>query len=129
MDIDVRCVLLLANYAAAVGLGELKLQSTLNEPFRAEVKLLNLGNVSADEVIVSFAAIEDFQQRKIEHFFFYSDFRFEVVMSGGVPVARITSSRAIQEPYLGFILEARWPTGRLQREYTVLLDMPARLAE
>ena len=28
------------------------------------------------------------------------------------------------EPYLDFIIEARWPSGRLLREYTVLVDPP-----
>lgn len=122
-------LLLVANYAAAVGLGGLALHSTLNEPFHAEVKLLNLGNVGVDEVIVSFASLEDFEKRKVEHFYFYSDFTFEVSVNGGVPVVHIKSPRPIQEPYLGFILEARWPNGRLQREYTVLLDMPGKLTD
>ena len=116
-----------ATQAAALGLGELKLQSTLNEPFKAEVALTNLGSISAEEILVSFASIEEFEKRKLEHFFFYSDFKFAIDLNRRVVV--ITSPRPITEPYLEFILEVRWPTGRLQREYTVLLDMPMRLAE
>jgi Tfp pilus assembly protein FimV len=118
---------LLAAQAGAVGLGELKLQSTLNEPFKAEVALTNTANIGEEEIVVGFASAEDFAKRKLEHFFFYSDFQFEVDLNRRVVL--ISSSRPITEPYLQFILEVRWPAGRLQREYTVLLDMPMRLAE
>ena len=30
----------------------------------------------------------------------------------------------MREPYLDFLVEVRWPNGRLLREYTVLLDLP-----
>ena len=36
----------------------------------------------------------------------------------------MTSDEAVVEPYLDFVVEARWPDGRLLREYTVLLDPP-----
>lgn len=113
---------LLSIQTMAVGLGELKLQSTLNEPFKAEIELANVENISEEEIIVGFASAEAFAQRKLENFFFYSDFTFAVDLNRRVVL--ITSSRPINEPYLGFILEVRWPAGRLQREYTVLLDMP-----
>jgi pilus assembly protein FimV len=121
--------MLVANYAAALGLGGLTLESRLNEPFKAEVQLLNIGSISTDEIIVSFAAAEEFEKRQLEQFYFFSDFKFAVVLEQGKPVVHISSSRPIQEPYLGFIVELRWPTGRLQREYTVLLDMPVSSAE
>ncbi len=120
-------VCLFAAQSSAVGLGELTLQSTLNEPFKAEVALTGTGNSNAEEIMVGFASAEDFAKRKLEHFFFYSDFQFTVDLPRKAVL--ITSSRPITEPYLEFILEVRWPTGRLQREYTVLLDMPMQLAE
>ena len=42
----------------------------------------------------------------------------------GEPVIKVTSSEAVREPFLGILLEANWPKGRLLREYTVLLDPP-----
>ena len=37
---------------------------------------------------------------------------------------RITSSKAVVEPYINFIVQAQWPSGKLLREYTVLVDLP-----
>ena len=36
----------------------------------------------------------------------------------------ITSRESVLEPYLDFLIEVRWPEGRLLREYTILLDLP-----
>ena len=30
----------------------------------------------------------------------------------------------MREPYLNFLVDVLWPSGRLQREYTLLLDPP-----
>ena len=43
--------------------------------------------------------------------------------SDGVYVL-LTSSEIIREPYLSFVLETRWPSGRLLSEYRVSLDLP-----
>ena len=37
---------------------------------------------------------------------------------------RLTSDRAVQEPFVDVILEITWATGRLVREYTLLFDPP-----
>lgn len=123
-------LLVLTNYAVALGLGELKLNSTLNESFDAEVRLLDVGDLGADEIIVHLADNKEFDRRKLERHFFYSEFKFAVVkQNSDDAVIRITSHNSIYEPYLSFILEIRWPGGRVLREYTVLMDMPAPLAD
>ena len=37
----------------------------------------------------------------------------------------VTTDQPVREPYLNFLVEFLWPTGRLMREYTVLLDPPS----
>jgi pilus assembly protein FimV len=41
-------------------------------------------------------------------------------------VLRVTSDRPLLEPFVDVIVEATWATGRLVREYTMLLDPPSR---
>ena len=41
----------------------------------------------------------------------------------------LSTDAPLREPYLDFIVEARWPDGRLLREYTVLVDLPPRGAD
>ena len=46
-------------------------------------------------------------------------------VSGDSGVLHIRSRQPVREPYLNFLVEFLWPTGRLMREYTVLLDPPS----
>jgi pilus assembly protein FimV len=111
--------------AAALGLGELTLKSYLNEPLSAEVQLLEIGELDPTQIRVRLASREDFTRAGVERAYFLTSLKFEVVGDGpGGARLVITSPDPVREPYLDFLVEARWPTGRLLREYTVLLDPP-----
>lgn len=116
---------LLSNMAAALGLGEVRLNSTLNEPLNAEIKLLDTRGLSASQILVGLASPADYERNGVERLYFFTEFQFDVQLnqSGGA-VVRITSHNPVREPYLNFLVEARWPTGRLLREYTLLMDLP-----
>ena len=51
-----------AGSVMALGLGELKLESFLNQPLNASVDLLNMGNLHQDEVKVRLATRDDFEK-------------------------------------------------------------------
>src|SRR5690606_39041842 len=36
----------------------------------------------------------------------------------------LSTRNPVREPYLNFLVEARWTSGRLLREYTLLMDLP-----
>ena len=114
-----------AGTVMALGLGELKLESFLNEPLDASVDLLNRGTLHEDEIKVRLATHEDFTKLGLERSYFLTSITFEVVSdeSGNAKIM-MSSDEPVLEPYLDFIVEARWPTGRLLREYTVLIDPP-----
>lgn len=115
-----------ANSALALGLGELKLESFLNEPLSASVNLLNTGGLHEDEIKVRLGTREDFKRLGIDRSFFLTRIDFDVqIDDDGRARIVMTSDDAVLEPYLDFIVEARWPSGRLLREYTVLIDPPA----
>ena len=107
----------------ALGLGEVRLESFLNEPLKASVDLLNMGGLHEDEIKIRLATTEDFDKLGLERNFFLTNIRFDVVAdgNGGARIV-ISSEEPVLEPYLDFIVEARWPSGRLIREYTVLVD-------
>jgi len=118
------------NAVFALGMGEIKLNSSLNEPLDAEIQLLNIGDLSELEMLVGLGSREDFKAAGVERLFLLTDLRFKVDMSApGNPVLRVTSRKPIREPYLDFLLELQWPSGRLLREYTLLLDLPVYATE
>jgi len=109
----------------SLGLGELSLESFLNEPLQATVDLLNTGGLHGDEIKIRLATKEDFDNIGLERAYFLTSIKFEVEMGeDGQPRILISSEDPVLEPYLDFIVEARWPSGRLLREYTVLVDPP-----
>lgn len=115
-----------ASSALALGLGELKLKSNLNEPLKASVDLLNTDGLHEDEIRIRLGTREDFNRLGLERTFFLTSIQFEVVVDdGGRPRIIMRTDDPVLEPYLDFIVEARWPSGRLLREYTVLIDPPA----
>jgi pilus assembly protein FimV len=114
-----------ASSVMALGLGEMELESFLNEPLKASVDLLNMGGLHGDEIKVRLGTTEDFKKLGLDRDFFLTNITFEVVTDGsGNARILITSQEPVLEPYLDFIIEARWPSGRLLREYTVLVDPP-----
>ncbi len=114
-----------ASSLMALGLGEIKLESFLNEPLKASIDLLNMGGLHPDEIKIRLGTSDDFDKLGIDRAYFLTSIKFEVSGndSGGARIV-ISSEEAVLEPYLDFIVEARWPSGRLLREYTVLVDPP-----
>lgn len=114
-----------AHWASAVGLGEIRLLSAMDEPLRAEISLLNIGDLNESQIVAKLASPEDFKRSGVEREFQLTDLRFKVDLSNRAnPVVRVTSQRPIKEPYLNFLIELNWTSGRLLREYTTLLDLP-----
>ncbi|WP_275544789.1 MULTISPECIES: FimV/HubP family polar landmark protein [unclassified Pseudomonas] len=111
--------------AHALGLGEVTLQSSLNQPLVAEIELLEVRDLASNEVIPNLASPEEFIKAGVDRQYFLTDLKFTPVLKpNGKSVIRVTSSKAVREPYLNFLVEVLWPNGRLLREYTLLLDPP-----
>ena len=113
-----------SSWAAALGLGEIQLNSALNEPLDAEIRLVNTGELGETEILAGLASAEDFASAGMERELILSDLVFRLDFATGSPVLRVTSQRPIREPYLDFLVDVQWPSGRVLREYTLLLDLP-----
>ena len=68
----------LANYASALGLGEIKLNSALNQPLDAEIKLLDVRDLGADQVIVALGSPADFERNGVDRLYFYTVLEVQV---------------------------------------------------
>ncbi|ACE84274.1 FimV/HubP family polar landmark protein [Cellvibrio japonicus] len=117
--------LMLSQYASALGLGEMTLKSALNQPLEAEIKLLDTRDLSAEQILVALASPADFERNGVDRLYFYTEFQFDVRLdTPDGPKVVVTSRSPVREPYLNFLIEARWTAGRLLREYTLLMDLP-----
>ncbi len=115
----------LANPSFSFTLGDIRLESALNEPLIASIELLELDGLSESQVIVSLGSPADFERVGVESLPLLNRLQFDVeILSSSEGLVHITSSELVVEPYLNFVLNVRWPAGRIIREYTVLLDLP-----
>jgi pilus assembly protein FimV len=111
--------------ANALGLGEIKINSALNEPLNAEIKLLQVRKLSPLQIQPRMADVDEFALAGLDKSRFLTGVRFQVkVNPDGTGVIYISSDRPVREPFLNFLVELNWPNGRLVREYTLLLDPP-----
>ncbi|MEQ8939132.1 MAG: hypothetical protein RLT30_10595, partial [Gammaproteobacteria bacterium] len=133
MKFSLRFILLLSLFpgvAAALGLGNLDLESALNEPFSGKIQLLSASVDELDSLNVALADAEAFDRANIDRPFILSELRFKLIRSEtGADYIKVSSEQPIREPFLNFLVEVSWANGRLYREYTVLLDPPMYDAE
>ncbi len=118
--------LLWSSQAFALGLGEIRIDSALNEPLRAEIELLAASPDELTDLKITLASDATFERYGLDRPFFLSELQFQIFRTGRAEgnIIRVTSPSPITEPFVTFLIEANWPSGRLLREYTVLLDPP-----
>jgi len=112
--------------AGALGIGDIRLRSNLNQPLSAEIPLVTSGSDSLEEIKISLAPPEAFARAGIERQYFLSKLKFQATRKAdGSYIIQVTSQEPITEPFLNFLLEVNWPQGHLLREFTALIDPPA----
>jgi len=118
--------LLYASQAWALGLGDIRLSSALNEPLRSEIELLAAAPEELDGLTVRLASQETFQRFNLDRPAYLANLEFYIQRSGRVDgnAIRVTSTAPITEPFITFLVEAGWSRGLILREYTLFLDPP-----
>lgn len=110
--------------AHALALGKITVQSALGEPLRAEVDIIDINAEEVSSLKARIASPEAFKAAGLE---------YNAAIAAGLDVKlqrradgraylRLTSQRAVTEPFVDLILEANSSSGRLSRDYTMLLD-------
>ena len=128
-----RCALALATALAftaptalGAGLGRINVQSALGQPLRAEIEVTAVSREEAASLAARLASAAAFRQANLD--FNPALGRVRLMLerrSEGGYVIRVASPTPVNEPYLDLLVELTSSTGRVLREYTVLLDPPA----
>ncbi len=116
--------------AFAIGLGEIHLHSVLSERLQADIELLSVSPSEADSLEVNLASQDTFAKVGLERPAILMYLQFEVVKGDdGEYTIKVTSKEPISEPFLDFLVEVDWKSGRVLRQYTLLLDPPGGYME
>ena len=116
---------LLSGQAWALGLGRLTVQSALGESLRAEIDVTSITPEEASTLTLRVASPDVYRSAGIDYNSVLPSAQVALQRRpDGRTVLRVTSDRAVVEPFLDVILEVNWASGRLVRAYTLLLDPP-----
>jgi pilus assembly protein FimV len=123
--LTITACLLCPSLTWALGLGEIHLNSALNQPLNADIDLIAATPDELAALRADLAGRDAFTRYGIDRPPFLSSLTFKVAKAkDGHDVLAVRSSEAIPEPFVTFLVEVNWSRGRLMREYTVLLDPP-----
>ena len=111
--------------AYAVGLGEITVNSSLNEPLAANIQIINSTGLQENQLLVSLASAEAFERAGVSRDFFLSRLQFSIARDSANQLSiKVITDQPVVEPYLDFLVQLQWPEGRVMRSYTLLLDLP-----
>ncbi|MDO8447194.1 MAG: FimV/HubP family polar landmark protein [Rhodoferax sp.] len=115
-----------ASNATALSLGRITVQSALGEPLRAEIDVPDINAEEAASLKAAVAPPDAFRAAGLEYNPAMSGLQATLQRrANGRAYIRLSSDRAINDPFVDMILEASWASGRIVRDYTMLFDPPS----
>ncbi len=109
----------------ALGLGDLKIASNLNEPLEASISIEDAKGIIITDILVTIADPKEFTKAGLEPAAWLQRIQFTVDQNkqGGL-VVKLNTQRPVQEPFADLLIQVTWPGGKILKEYTLLLDPP-----
>lgn len=114
-----------ASDASALGLGRVTVHSALGEPLRADIDIPEINAEELASLRATVASPDAYRAAGFE----YNPAMANITITlqrrpDGGHFLRLTSPRAVNDPFIDLILEASWASGRVVRDYTMLFDPP-----
>ena len=110
--------------AWSLGLGEVSVESFLNQPLQVRIDLLTRETDDLTAVTAKLASADDYELIGASLESVPVPIRFSIEDIEGDAYIMATSNLPIGTPVVRLIVEVNWSSGRLLREYTVFLDPP-----
>src|SRR6056297_319455 len=108
----------------ALGLGEARVDSYLGQPLDVSVRLVEPEGDAIDSLTVASASPQDYDRLGVPANALGLGLEVNVDRRIDPPLVRIRSSREVTDPVVQVLIDARWSSGRVLREYTLFLDPP-----
>jgi len=116
---------ILPGWAQALGLGEIQLNSFLNQPLDAEIEIISSQRGETAGIKIKLASADAFERAGLEYTNVLRKLKFKLLTRrDGRQVIKVSTRKGYREPFLNFLLEVNWSNGRILREYAALVDPP-----
>jgi pilus assembly protein FimV len=110
--------------AMALELGQIQVKSALGQPLLAEIPITPDSPAELRNLTARLASPEDFARAGLAGVRPEVPLQFSIADAGARKVIRITSTVAVNDPYLDLLVEVNSAAGRSLREFPILLDPP-----
>lgn len=119
----------LAPICLGLGLGNAELRSWLNEPLDVSIPIIEPGRYGINDFAVRQLTGEQARVLGYTDAIYDQPYLFAVKDAPDGSLWLHGSSRQpVKEPFVSFLLQLQLPSGSIQREYTLLIDMPPESA-
>ncbi|MDI1353164.1 MAG: pilus assembly protein FimV, partial [bacterium] len=99
--------------------------SALDQPFLAEIELIDADSAPLNNMKVGLADPENFEEIGVARSDSLSFLNFQITKNAhGKLIVLVQSKERMVEPYLELVIDLTWSQGQLYKAYTVLLDPP-----
>lgn len=106
--------------AHALALSEIKLNSSLNQELDAIIEIRAATPQELDSLNIYVSRLTDDDSVGLYN---WPNIKVELVrVEKGKSFLKLTSKETVREPVLNFLLELNWATGRIIREYSLLIN-------
>ena len=110
--------------AWSLGLGDVTVESYLNQPLKARIDLISSERDDLSSVTAKLASAADYELIGASLEDLAVPVRFSVEQAGGDAYIVASSDVPVNSPIMRLIVEVNWANGRMLREYTLFLDPP-----
>jgi len=114
-----------AECADAAGFGRINVSSTVGQPLTAEIDLVNVTPEDLQGMSAKIASPEMFREANVDRSPILDSVKLTIEKrENGQPFIKVSSAQAIAQPALNLLVEVNWASGRLVRDYPLLLNPP-----
>lgn len=116
--------------AQALVLGQIRINSALGEPIKAEIPVTKITSDEATSLKINLADANDFTGHGLLYNAAIAAMRVDFKMTSGTTgLINISGMKPVQDPFVDLLLDVRWRTGGMQRSYTMLFDPPEHISD
>ncbi len=113
--------------AFGLGLGGIEYKSYLGQKLKATIQLIgNDRDLDADSLRVRAVSEADARAMGVDLVMSPYGIKLKPEVHNGELALHLSSESTIVEPFIDLLVELQWPGGLIYREYTLLLDPPAK---
>ncbi|MBB6577782.1 pilus assembly protein FimV [Comamonas odontotermitis] len=111
--------------ASALALGKINVKSALGEPLRAEIEVQQITPAEAETLQVKTASSSVFRAQGMDYTGTASSVKAQLQRrANGTAVIVLSTQRAVNDPFVDYVIDANWNSGQVVRSYTMLFDPP-----